>query len=367
MGYEVEFEVVVQKTPDVLIDLSDEWDTLLSHSVSNHVFLFSGWLRSYLEIYGKSALPLIALVRRDGILVAAAPFQARNGIVEFIGSARSDYLDFMLSRDLGPADEVRAIDTILVATKKATPAFRYFNLGRILLNSATATYLKDPQSRFYAIVTNSVEAPMMDIAVDEDRINKTSLRLNEKTLGRLRKIPSNTFIQDNVILPKLDEFFEQHIKRLSLTEYPSLFLHERNREFYRRFTQLLDSTGCLRFTTLELDGRIIAAHFGFCYADRYLYYKPTYDVEYSKHSPGKILLKHLVEFAISDNVAEFNFGIGNEGYKGQFATEVQQAVFFHVTDSLLLSTIERLRIFTKNSAKLKLLDKALNKVSRLIR
>ncbi len=50
-----------------------------------------------------------------------------------------------------------------------------------------------------------------------------------------------------------------------------------------------------------------------------IWYKPTFDISYAKRSPGEVLLKILLEYALEHDVAKFDFTIGDEDYKYRFA------------------------------------------------
>jgi CelD/BcsL family acetyltransferase involved in cellulose biosynthesis len=122
------------------------------------------------------------------------------------------------------------------------------------------------------------------------------------------------------VLPRLDAFFDQHVRRWEATPHPSLFLEERHRTFYRDLTTALDGTGRLRFAELLLDGSPVASHHGFMLAGRFLYYKPTFELARARWSPGQVLLRRLIARAAEEGATEFDFGLGDEDYKRRYAT-----------------------------------------------
>jgi CelD/BcsL family acetyltransferase involved in cellulose biosynthesis len=64
-------------------------------------------------------------------------------------------------------------------------------------------------------------------------------------------------------------------------------------------------------------------HFGFEFGDRLTWYKPAFDVEFAKHSPGEVLIKYLLEYALERKVGELDFTIGEEAFKYRFANHVR--------------------------------------------
>jgi CelD/BcsL family acetyltransferase involved in cellulose biosynthesis len=79
--------------------------------------------------------------------------------------------------------------------------------------------------------------------------------------------------------------------------------------------------GWLRFTRLDWGDRPIAFHFGFCFAGRYLWYKPSFDIGLARMSPGEALLRRLLLAAAGEGAREFDFGLGDEPFKRRFADQ----------------------------------------------
>lgn len=342
------YEVTVEYSVDYLREKSSEWDGLLASSAFKTVFLTAGWLHAWIETFGGELGCLFPQVRKNGKLVGAAAFSERDGVVRFIGRGRSDYLGFLLANELDQVSAARVVEMLLVAAKEAATNFRYFLLGCIPLDDKVSSYLQGGGSRFSSTVTRIVVAPRMDMTVAGEKLRKKSLRRHECGLQRMGDLHSSTFTHVDEISPWLSKFFEQHIRRWQATQYPSLFLDDKNREFYRKVTQNLDLDGWLRFTLLQLDGRLIAAHYGFLYSGSFLWYKPTFDSRLAKHSPGEVLLKRVIEQAEAEKAREFDFGLGDEVYKDRFATDVRKVAYFHVRDSWFPTLIERLRSIMRN-------------------
>ena len=125
-------------------------------------------------------------------------------------------------------------------------------------------------------------------------------------------------------MPHLDSFFAQHIARWQATPFPSLFREPAQRQFYRTLSTQAADTGWLRFTRLDWDGHPIAFHFGACYEGSYLWYKPSFDVELARQSPGEVLLRQLLLAAMVEGAETFDFGLGDEAFKQRFATRTER-------------------------------------------
>jgi CelD/BcsL family acetyltransferase involved in cellulose biosynthesis len=153
------------------------------------------------------------------------------------------------------------------------------------------------------------------------------------------------------IIAYLDRFFQQHIERWALADTPSSFLDVRQQAFYRELVQQLAPAGQLLFSVLLLDRAPIAFHFGFEHQGRIIYYKPSFDIDYFKHSPGLVLLKYLLEYALERGAAEFDFSIGEESYKYRFANHARKNYAVRVFRRRVSYQLDRLLLDMKSLIK----------------
>ena len=154
-------------------------------------------------------------------------------------------------------------------------------------------------------------------------VRKKSLRRHESYFLKNGGIEVRHFNSNIEFLNELDSFFLQHINRWAETPYPSLFNDEKNRKFYKELSKEFDSIDWLRFTGIIWQDQTIAYHFGFDYKKTFLWYKPTFDIELSRYSPGEVLLRQLLLQSIKDENMYFDFGLGEEQFKSRFATRTR--------------------------------------------
>ena len=91
------------------------------------------------------------------------------------------------------------------------------------------------------------------------------------------------------------------------------------RAFFREMTRRHLSSGLVHVSALTLDGRPLAAHWGCVHARTFHWLVPAYDAAWSRVSPGRLLLDHLVERAFEARLRAFDFTIGDEPYKATYA------------------------------------------------
>ncbi|MBZ0220449.1 MAG: GNAT family N-acetyltransferase [Candidatus Methylomirabilis sp.] len=306
----------------------EEWNSLLSGSETNTVFQTYEWFKSWWDVFGKeNRLFLVSVIGPHGDLMAIAPLMlsSRTGrrTVRFVGDDKADYLDIIS----GP-EKQKSIECVMEALILNKNEWDCISLRNIPEDSITCRELKRISLETnIRTITSQISCPTLVIAGREKDAGRI---LRKKTLKRrfnhLRKNGELAFrhIRDeSEALRCLEIFFDQHMKRRALAGDASLFSDQRNRDFYATLTKELLGKGWLLFSALEFNGSPIAFHFGFDYGSRVLWYKPSFDIEFSRRSPGQVMLMHLINYAIENGRAEFDFTIGNEPFKSQFTNHMR--------------------------------------------
>jgi CelD/BcsL family acetyltransferase involved in cellulose biosynthesis len=317
-----------------------DWDALAQSAIPASVFNTSGWLYAWAAT--KAVEPLLAVrVRCADRLVAAAAFEAGRDGIRFAGRGASDYADVMLAPELSDEAAIEALRQVLLAASEASPNAHHFDLRRMPPDSRAARLLE--HTGFFVTFAPGVEAPWMCMSAAPEKLKKKSLVRHERGLAKRGTLECATWRRADDILPRLEAFFLLHVKRWRDTPSASLFLREDNRRFYELVTEHLGPRGVLRYTEIHLDAHLVAAHYGFSWLGRFTWYKPCFDPDLAKLSPGEVLIKRLIELAQTEQATCFDFTIGNEAFKHRLATEVPCVVNAHVTRSRLGAQIRKVR------------------------
>jgi CelD/BcsL family acetyltransferase involved in cellulose biosynthesis len=301
---------------------------LVEKNETSTVFQLFEWHLSWWNVYGNDNL--LALLAFEGKeLIGIAPLMKINygltrNMIQFIGEGRSDYNDFII-----PVHKKKIISLFLDYLKKIDSKWNVLHLNNIPESSTSNTVLQslcDEQSIKY-LERRKVSCSYIDLS-DTQHLNKI---LNKKTLKRrYRHFKNNGKLNfrhivdvDNALID-LKVYFKQHIERLNINKQKSLFLEKKNQQFYKELLLNLLNMKCLKFSKLEYNNIPLAYHFGFEYNDKYIWYKPAFNVNYKKYSPGNVLLKYLIEYTIENGLEEFDFTIGNEKFKNKYANGFKQ-------------------------------------------
>jgi CelD/BcsL family acetyltransferase involved in cellulose biosynthesis len=296
------------------------WNDLLHRGSSDVVFMSWHWQKAWWEAFGRGKLLLVAAQQKDE-LIALAPLFADQGMVYLVGSGGSDYLDL-----IGRVDDVKVLEDMLRLAADNTPDFTGFCFYHVLESSGLSGKLQEVADRLgWKLFEEGVmPAPLLDLKENPERAyqstRKKSLLRHEAYFNRNGGVVVEHLTESGDILPCLEAFFSQHVQRWAATPYPSLFNEPGQRLFYRKLADSASESRWVRFTRVLWRGRVISGHFGFNYQGSFLWYKPSFDVELSRNSPGEVLLRRLILRAQEEQARIFDFGLGDEFFKKRFAT-----------------------------------------------
>ena len=322
--------------------LRHRWNALVRGADTNTIFQTYEWHASWWKVFGGAVEPLVLLAECGDELVGIAPMvvaertvlMRRQRVIEFIGTRVSDYCDFIVS---GAHPHV----LIELLTRLADTGFDLLHLRDIPESSRTLVVVPAffHEQQRHVDLRALYEAPSWlfgDPAADRQLANKKSLRRHYNFFHRTGRLEFTPNIGTDDIPSYLERLFAQHIGRWAETSTPSLFIDQRMQDFFRELARTLAPTGWLLFSVVHYDGRPIALHFGFQYGNRIIWYKPAFDVEYAKRSPGEVLIKYLLEYALEQRVEQFDFTIGEDDFKYRFANHTPKnhaiRIFTHRRD-----------------------------------
>jgi CelD/BcsL family acetyltransferase involved in cellulose biosynthesis len=94
----------------------------------------------------------------------------------------------------------------------------------------------------------------------------------------------------------------------------------RSEAFHREFAARAFERGWLRLWLLELEGRAVAAWYGFRFGDADWHYQSGRDPTWDRYSVGAVLLARTIRDSAESGVPRYLFLRGGEAYKRRFAT-----------------------------------------------
>jgi CelD/BcsL family acetyltransferase involved in cellulose biosynthesis len=333
---------------------ADEWNALATQGTTNSVFQTYEWTLSWLTAFGDEFEPRLVVASDNHGVTGVAPFviDRRQGdrVIRFLGDGRADYCDVLANSD-HPEVTRALVDAIF-----ADDRWDVIELNNIPEHSLTTEILRDRSTHFgYQVLTDDLYVcPTLLVAGHRtaacEVFDKASLRRRENYFRRRGRLACRDLKTEAEIEPYLDQFFAQHIERWSATQRgPSLFLKDRNRQFYRHLTTNVAGKGWLLFTVIEFEDDPIAFHFGFDYNSTLTWYKPSFNIRYGSASPGLVLVRHLVGYALDQGRDELDFTVGDEPFKRRFTNYTRRTVRVRVFRDSLRFFRERSRRTVKSA------------------
>lgn len=303
-----------------------QWNRLVGQDPEATVFQTHEWFEAWWSTFGRrDQLRLFCLSEGDR-LVGLAPLMlgivAPDDEIRFVGHGHADYLD-VISR---PEDRERTLSAVLGALNHNRD-WSVIKLSNIPGTSRTpATLPSLCRTLGYRILHGDNEiCPTLAQEGPEPTpctlIRKYRVRRASNYFQRRGNLEIRDIVDQDVAMIYLQQFFSQHIRRWQGTSTPSLFVRPTNQLFYERLVESLLPAGHLLFTVAELDGHPIAFHFGFDFAGRAFWYKPSFDPDFAQHSPGTLIIEHLLKHIIRNNLRELDFTIGGEPFKQRYTNE----------------------------------------------
>jgi Glycosyltransferase len=258
--------------------LQPAWQDLWERCPDATPFHSPDWLLSWWSHFGKGKRRIL-WAREDGRLVAAGPVYFHEGGFGMLGEWTSDYTG-VLCEDRAQADR---------------------------LFGAKGWRVYESEGESYPA-----------IALHEDwqlpHAFQRNLARAERQLRESGDVAYETANAES--LPEfLDALFRLHASRWSLKHEPGVLGHPKVRPFHTEVAARFLNRGWLRLHGLRFRGSLIAVLYGFSAKGRTFYYQSGFDAEFSRFSPGSLVLRYAIETAIKEGCHTFELLRGREAYK----------------------------------------------------
>ncbi len=291
------------------------------------VFQSWDWCDCWLSLYGRGSLPIIIRADSENRAVGLAPLVRQRswlGLplrrVAFIGTGPGDYGGFLTSP--GGLESEQAL-------AEALGLLEFDLLDLHQLEESTASRVRDAlKADFNVSLIEQEPVFTVDLPGDFDSyLSSLSKKFRSNTIYAKRRLNRDftlthkRYLTESEIAAGMDLFFQLHQQRWLAKRLPGLFLGGRNRRFHHSLAARLAARDRLVLSIVSLNGRPAAAFYGFNYAQTYSYYLGGFDPALAKFSVSSVLILELLEKAISDGAAAFDFLRGREAYKQRWGAK----------------------------------------------
>jgi CelD/BcsL family acetyltransferase involved in cellulose biosynthesis len=147
---------------------------------------------------------------------------------------------------------------------------------------------------------------------------RKQVRYQERRLARDHAVRYRLIDDADALAAALDALFELHGARWGDR---GSHVFARSEAFHREFAALALAQGWLRLWLLEVDGRTVAAWYGFRFGGADWHYQSGRDPAWERYSVGAVLLAHTIRDCVESGVPRYLFLRGDEAYKRRFASD----------------------------------------------
>lgn len=318
--------------------LSEEWNTLLQHSVSRvpflrHEYLFSWWRTLGGGEWQTARLSIYTARNPQGNLRGIAPLfetttNAGARVRMFLGSIEiSDYLDWIARPEDLPeflAGLLEHWETNGGSEGVALP----LDLYNILESSPSLPVLAAAAKARGWRVTQSVLQPAPSITLPSDwetYLSSIDKKQRHEIRRKIRRLEEAEGVNVRWYIVKeadaLDAEIDAFFALMTQDVIKQRFLTEIMRTQMCAVVHAAFRAGWLQLAFLEINGTKAAGYLNFDFDNQVWVYNSGLNFELGGYSPGWVLLGYLLQWAIEHGRTAFDFMRGDEQYKYRFGAE----------------------------------------------
>ncbi len=355
-----------RNTPEVLLSVHDDLDSLkliwsaLEANGDCTVFQTFAFLSTWVAHIGRAtgAMPCV-VVGWDAedagagegplfILPLVRQQTAFGTKLIWMGAGVSDYQGPLLSKNFalrvrpgqfkGLWRQIRealpphdVVELLAMPAKIGTQANPFMELGNTTQHASSAhmTCLKPTWDEFY-------EAKRSSGSKKRDRQKRRKL----DEFG----VTEQVVLQDKAeIIETVDTLIAQKSAAFARMGVANMFGKLGMRDFYVALATDDVASGLVEVSRLEVGGQIAAANWGLSFGGRFYYVLTAYDEqsEFAKRGPGIVQLMELMRHATETGHTEFDFTVGDEGYKSDWC-EIETLLYDHIEAASVRGLLIRL-------------------------
>lgn len=308
-------------------DLKKIWQKL-ENDYADFPFQTFNWNKHWYETIGKTIrnyeifIVCISINNSYKLIIPLAIYTnfLNIKILVNIGGYHTDYKEPLIDSNF--KIDSFGINILWDQINNKLPKYDVINLDKLILNHNKRIYLSNFFKKRYLMTAYQLKfhskSEFNSIYKDKEysKIKRQIKKLGE--IGKLNFIISKNKIQNENLINKM---ITQKRERFNSTKAWDSFKLKEHRNLYLNLNNLDDDKIKSHCSALILNNNIIATHIGITYKKKFYYLMPSFDMAYSRYSPGKILLMYLTKFCFENEFSEFDFTGGNEVYKQKISNK----------------------------------------------
>jgi CelD/BcsL family acetyltransferase involved in cellulose biosynthesis len=323
------FKVELIDSEDALGQVVGSWRRLAA--ARGNAFVTPEWYLAAIKTLHRGSAPAVAVVREaDGRIRGLLPMvSARARMAPRLVSFPATRYGDLFHPVCAEGDDERVASAAAPALARHLGTRCQLDIGRV---DAGATWWRELASawpaRMTAVPRPAEPLPYIDLngssweeyLSDRSRQFRNQVGRKMRGLRRGRQVRLRRPASEEEVLGDVGTLFRLHDARWARRQVASAIADPAVREFHRQFMVEAHERGWLRLYLLEVDAVPVAGWYGWRVGDRFSYYQAGFDPAWGRYSVGFLLLAETVREAIAEGAAEYDLLLGDEAFKGRFAT-----------------------------------------------
>jgi CelD/BcsL family acetyltransferase involved in cellulose biosynthesis len=305
---------------EIVERLTPEWLQLCDEAQDGQPFTRPEWVSAYVRAFAPDDKLVVIAARSKGRLTAVLPLLEQRTLLcglpatRWSGLANLHSCRLDLLRAAGPRGEA-AVAAIWAALKDAR-GWDFLELSYVPENSSFARMVALAQADGYPAGTRpSWQTPYLSTegwdGTREFWIKRTGQNFRHTIRRISRKLddkqPMRLIRVDTADAASLQRFYDVEASGWKGGEGTAVQSQSQTRRFYDEIARAAARYGYFSLYFLEINGELVAAHYGLRYRGRYLVPKCAYDERFSKLAPGHLIVNEILRDSAENGLREFDF------------------------------------------------------------
>jgi len=310
--------------------LKEVWDSVLQQcNEDSSIYLTHEWVWTWWKHFGERKKLNTLIIERKGRVIGIIPLmkvEYRMGFVkvcflETIGSVNCNHVGLILAES-----REEAMTTFLAYLERELARNRL--ALRLTWVPEDSNFL-DSLRTHSRVVSKTISiheeqmtlAPYVSLPSTWDEYFASLSQKRRWVLRRaLRSLENGhtvdfKYLTTDTLEEGLKEFFDLHQARWESIGIRGVFSNPKMKDFYREIASQFIEKDWLHFSCLSVDGKMVAAGYGFVYNQKLYKVTAARDIRYSKYNIGHLHYMYELQDAIKKQLRECDLLRGDEPYK----------------------------------------------------
>jgi CelD/BcsL family acetyltransferase involved in cellulose biosynthesis len=326
---------------EVVEQWSDEWRNLCDEAVDDQPFYRPEWIAAHIRAFTPQAKVILLTVSSRGKLLFVLPLLHEWSVFSGVplrklrGPVNSHSCRFDAVRHASSQG-----DAAVVAAWNHLHNLRGWDLMELHDvpegGTISAMALAASNSGVHTAQVPMLRNPYVSIPTNPADLNK--LPVNARLRGKLRHIRRELdsrgglkFLRtDKAERSVLDRFYELESAGWKGAEGSAIACNPNFRRFYDEISQAAERFGYLCLYSLELNGELLASHFGLSHRGRYFSPKVAYNEKFPQYAPGHLIVSEILQDCVSRGISEYDITGVIDEWKMKWTSEARAKFIYFV-------------------------------------